>query len=127
MIHQQKCVSYFFTSLVHFLLKTYSVGTTSLKMNCEMLDAHLSGVGSTTLTGTADSVNIENSGVGALHAFDFVTQKMKITNSGVGIAEVNAQQTIAMNNSGVGSIEHKGNAAIKSSQNDGVGKIKKAE
>ncbi len=111
----------------HLTLDCNGVGTTSLKMNCNVLDAHLSGVGSTTLTGTADSASIENSGVGALHAFDFVTQKMIIANSGVGSAEVNAQQTIAMNNSGVGSIEHKGNAAIKSSQNDGVGKIKKVE
>ena len=78
-----------------------------------------------TLNGSADSASIDNNGVGALKAYDFVVKNLRINNSGVGSVEVNAVESIKMNNNGVGSIKHKGDAVIKESNNDGVGKIKK--
>ncbi len=107
------------------LLKSNGVGSNDLQITCKKLEAHLSGVGSTTLNGSADSASIDNNGVGALKAYDFVVKNLRINNSGVGSVEVNAVESIKMNNNGVGSIKHKGDAVIKESNNDGVGKIKK--
>jgi hypothetical protein len=109
----------------HLQLNIDGVGSTDLNIHCKTIHANLSGVGNLKLIGEADSATIENSGVGSLYAAKFITQKLHITNSGVGNAEVNAEQEISINNSGVGNVKHNGKAIVSKIKNDGVGKVVK--
>jgi hypothetical protein len=61
--------------------------------------------------------------VGNLYANQFITQQLKIINSGVGNAEVNAQQQINISNTGIGNINYTGNAKVNMVKDDGIGKV----
>ena len=107
--------------------KNKGVGKTKLAINCKFLEAELTGVGATTLSGTVDSAIIKNDGVGNLNAYELIVQKLKITNKGVGNADVHAEKTIELKNNGVWNINYKGNATVLKMENEGVGKVNKKD
>ncbi len=101
------------------------VGNTVLELDCNKLEGDISMVGNLTLKGNVNEVVLENNGTGSLRAFDLVAQKLEINNSGVGKAEVRAEQEISIVSSGIGSVYYKGNAQTKKLDHKGMGKIKK--
>lgn len=101
------------------------VSKTDLDVRCDRLHVQADMVGSLTLRGEVREASINNRGVGSLKAFDLQADKLAINNSGVGSAEVSAQQEISINSSGVGSVQYKGDPIVKELKSSGVGKVKK--
>ena len=108
-----------------FDLDIGGVGNTDLELRCNQLDAKASMVGNLTLRGAVQEANIKNGGVGSLKAFDLKVDRLTIKNSGVGSAEVQAQDEISITSSGVGSVRYKGDPVVKELSTSGVGKVKK--
>jgi|GEM_PF-796742 len=104
-----------------------AVGRTTLDLDVKKLNARLNAVGATTLLGAATTVEIDNSSVGKLHAYDLKTDILDISNKAVGAVEVQAQKEISINHSGVGALHYRGPATVKSLKDDGVGKVSKDE
>lgn len=101
------------------------VSNTDLEVECDRLDARADMVGSLVLRGKAREANIKNGGVGSLKAFDLEVDRLTIKNSGVGSAEVMAQEEISITSSGVGSVRYQGDAVVKELSTSGIGKVKK--
>ncbi len=108
-----------------FDLNIAGVGNTDLELRCDRLNAKADMVGNLTLSGEVREANIRNGGVGSLKAFDLKVDRLTIKNSGVGSAEVQAQDEISINASGVGSVRYKGDPVVKELSTSGVGKVKK--
>ncbi|MGB3777843.1 MAG: head GIN domain-containing protein [Tunicatimonas sp.] len=108
-----------------FDLDIGGVGNTDLELRCDRLNAKADMVGNLTLSGEVREANIRNGGVGSLKAFDLKVDRLTIKNSGVGSAEVQAQEEISINSSGVGSVRYKGDPVVKELSTSGVGKVKK--
>ena len=108
-----------------FDLDIGGVSNTDLELRCNQLDAQADMVGNLTLRGEVQEANIRNGGVGSLKAFDLKVDRLTIKNSGVGSAEVQAQDEISITSSGVGSVRYKGDPVVKELSTSGVGKVKK--
>lgn len=108
-----------------FDLDIGGVSNTDLELRCDRLNAQADMVGNLTLRGEVREANIKNGGVGSLKAFDLKVDRLTIKNSGVGSAEVQAQEEISITSSGVGSVRYKGDPVVKELSTSGVGKVKK--
>lgn len=108
-----------------FDLDIGGVGNTDLELRCDRLNAQAEMVGNLTLRGEVREANIKNGGVGSLKAFDLKVDRLIIKNSGVGSAEVQAQDEISITSSGVGSVRYRGDAVVKELSTSGVGTVKK--
>jgi len=108
-------------------LKIYSsgVGNYVLDLNADKLEANINSVGNLTFTGKVSSVNIDNSGVGNVKAFDLSTDILKIESNGVGNSEVSSEKEIYINLNGMGNVSYKGNAVVKEMNVNGMGKVTK--
>ena len=106
-------------------LNVGGVSHVDLELRGNRLDAKATMVGNLTLRGKIQEANIKNGGVGSLKAFDLEVDKLTINNSGVGSAEVQAQQEISITSSGIGSVRYKGNPVVKELTTSGIGKVKK--
>ena len=106
-------------------LEIGGVSQTDLELRCDQLSVRADMVGGLTLRGEVGEATIRNGGVGSLKAFDLIVDKLTITNSGVGSAEVQAQDEISITSSGVGSVRYKGDPVVKELSTSGVGKVKK--
>lgn len=82
--------------------------------NLDELTVILSGVGDITLSGEADEFTCIISGVGNLRAFDFVTSECSLTISGVGDAQVTANDRLNVFIAGSGNVYYKGSPTITS-------------
>ena len=89
------------------------VGSVDLKLTAQNIDISNKGVGNIKLDGKASKATIKNNGVGSIRAGDFVVQTMKIDNSGVGSAVVNAEKELTIKESFLGKVTNKGNAPTK--------------
>lgn len=101
------------------------VGDMDLHLRCDDLQVEFSGVGDTKLQGKAGRADLDYSGVGDLHALDFPVQKLDISASGIGKADIHATDELTVKFSGVGNVTYTGEPAKKSIQASGVGKVRK--
>jgi hypothetical protein len=106
-------------------LSSSCVGDIQLEINCEKFTANISSVGDLNLKGKSGETIIKNSSVGNINAVDFISDILKVDNSGVGDVEVYAEKEISLISSGVGNVAYKGNAVVKNIENKGVGKVRK--
>ena len=106
-------------------LEIGGVSQTDLELRCEQLTASADMVGGLTLRGEVHEATIKHGGVGSLKAFDLKVDNLTIANSGVGSAEVQAQDEISITSSGVGSVRYKGDPEVKELNTSGIGKVKK--
>jgi hypothetical protein len=90
-----------------------SVGHVDLNLSAKTVNVKNNSVGQVKLAGKAQSAIVENNGVGNLKAGDFVVQTMKIDNSGVGGAEVNASKELKVSDNMLGKVKNKGMAPVK--------------
>lgn len=88
------------------------------------LSVSLDGVGSTTITGSTDVLDLSLSGVGSFHGEEFKTKQAKVHHSGVGSAVVNVSDQLDATVSGVGSVEYIGSPQVQKS-GQGLGDVKK--
>ena len=93
-----------------FTLKNSSVGSVHLNLSARSVNIKNESVGTITLSGKADEAVIKNNAVGSLKAYDFVVQKMEISNEGIGSAEVNAEKELKVKDSFLGKVTNKGAA-----------------
>lgn len=94
-------------------LDNNSVGNVTLDLSAENLIVKNTSVGNVHLEGKAESATINNSGVGSFRAGDFVVKSIRITNSGVGHAEVNAEKELQVEENMLGKVKNKGNAPMR--------------
>ncbi len=106
-------------------LEIGGVCNVEMDVACDYFEVQADMVGSLKLRGSAKEAVIENNGVGSLKAFDLQVDKLTLENSGVGSAEVNAQQEISIDASGIGSVRYKGDPTVKSMSSSGLGSVKK--
>jgi len=102
-----------------------SVGNTELNIAVQKFTTEISNVGNITLKGSSNEAYINKKGVGNLYAFEFEVAKLDLNFSGVGNTEVYATKELYIDNSAVGNLSYKGDAALKKLEHVGVGKIKK--
>jgi len=88
------------------------------------LSVSLDGVGSMTIAGSVDVLDLSLSGVGSFHGEEFKTKQAKVRHSGVGSAVVNVSDHLDATVSGVGSVEYIGSPQVQKSGR-GVGSVKK--
>ncbi|MFL5810554.1 MAG: head GIN domain-containing protein [Flavisolibacter sp.] len=87
-----------------------SVGNVDLKLSVNKLDLNNTSVGNIKLSGKGQDAVIKNSGVGSLQAGSFIVQTMNIDNSGVGAAEVYADKNLKVKDSFLGKVRNRGSA-----------------
>jgi hypothetical protein len=112
-------------NLTSLNIKNNSVGNLELDISCNNLNAELNSVGNVTFKGNAGNANIQNNGVGNLEAGDMTAEVLLIENNSVGNSTVSASREIYIESNGVGNVLYSGNAELKKSESNGVGKIKK--
>jgi hypothetical protein len=89
----------------------------------ERLSVSVDGVGSMTIAGRVDVLDLTLSGVGSFNGEELMTKQATVRNTGVGSAVVNVSEQLDATASGVGSIEYIGSPQVRESV-DGVGRVK---
>ncbi len=88
------------------------VGNMDLELQVEQLTSTLTGVGDLTLSGSAQRHQLTHESVGAVHAFDFVTDSCFILADGVGDTEVNVRVYLNATINNIGNVYYRGFPAI---------------
>lgn len=104
-------------------LNIEGVGETELNLEADKLKIKSKTVGALILSGVVKETFINHNGVGIIKAFDLKSEKLSLSTSGVGAAEVFASQELTIDASGIGGVEYKGGATKTQINNDGIGKI----
>jgi len=102
-------------------------GATKVTMDLNAANVTTTGSGSTELylKGQATSHNIDLSGSGNVHAFDFVVGSCEIQTSGVGESEVNVLNSLNVHSSGASEVKYKGNPSNVSNDKSGASSVEK--
>jgi hypothetical protein len=102
-------------------------GATKVNMELDAADVSTEGSGVTeiTLKGQASSHNINLSGGGKIHAFDFIVGNYNIETSGASDCEINVLHELTVNSSGASSIKYKGNPTSINNKKSGVSSLTK--
>lgn len=91
------------------------VGDMELELQVQQLTSNLSGVGDLTLSGSARRHDLTHEAVGAVHAFDFVTDTCTILSNSVGDIEVNVRDYLNATINNIGNVYYQGFPAIDTS------------
>jgi hypothetical protein len=83
-------------------------------IDTDRLDGQISGSGSATLAGRADTVDLSISGSGSYDAANLQCKSAKVSISGSGDAVVNATDSVDASVSGSGSVHYLGNPSVRS-------------
>lgn len=89
-------------------LDVSSVGNTSLRMDVQKLNLNSSSVGNIELAGSAKSAVMRNSSVGNLRAEGLKVGTLELHNSGIGNADINADNIASFQGSMLGKVRNKG-------------------
>jgi hypothetical protein len=89
----------------------------------QWLRVKLSGVGGVSVAGSAETLELDLSGLGHFRGADFKVKQATVRSSGVGSAVVNASDQLDATVSGVGSVEYLGSPQVQQSVS-GVGSVK---
>jgi hypothetical protein len=107
-------------------IEVSGVGGIKLALDVEKLDIGCSGSGNIRLKGKAENANAEISGTGTISAFDLLTWKFTLSNSGVGKADLNVSSDLDVSISGAATVNYKGDPKVKQDIS-GVGTLKKVD
>lgn len=113
--------------LAALYLKTDAVGKTVLNLEADSLKAEINSVGSVHLEGMVEFADISNNSVGKLEAFGLKAQVLRIKDNSVGAVEIFAEKEMYIDHNGVGKLEYRGDAVVKSLNSTGVGKVFKGD
>ncbi|WP_345953146.1 head GIN domain-containing protein [Mucilaginibacter sp. PAMB04168] len=104
-------------------------GASKIDMDLSVADLQTEASGATqiNLKGQAASHTLKVSGVGKLHAFDFVVGNYNIKTSGSGNCEINVLKSLITHTSGVANIQYKGNPSNVETHKSGASSIKKVQ
>ncbi|GEM_PF-175225 len=105
-------------------VQIYGVGDITMDVNYRELEVGYAGVGDVTLKGDANKVFIDCSGVGDVDTYGLTANELSLEHSGVGDANIFADESVTIEFSGVGSINYKGNPETKEIRKEGIGSVK---
>lgn len=108
--------------LDEFVMSVSGVGNIEMALESTSFKLKGSGVTNLDITGKTNEMRMDISGVGNIRATDFIAQKAKVTNSGVGKANVHVTEKLDADVSGIGAIYYTGNPSVLASVS-GLGKI----
>jgi hypothetical protein len=111
--------------LNHLRLVGNGVGNTNLELIVKELDAEFNMVGNITLSGKAETVLLQNDGVGNLDASELITDFMTLESEGIGKVEVYCEKELSITVNGIGKVTYSGDAEIKKLKRNGIGKVEK--
>jgi hypothetical protein len=111
--------------LNHLKLVGNGVGNTNLELIVKKLDAEFNMVGNITLRGKAETVLLQNDGVGNLDASELITDFMTLESEGIGKVEVYCEKELSITVNGIGKVTYSGDAEIKKLERNGIGKVEK--
>jgi hypothetical protein len=102
-------------------------GASKITLDLNAANVTTTGSGATELylTGQASSHHINISGVGHIHAFDFVVGDYDIETSGAGDAEINVLHNLAVHSSGASEVKYKGNPSNVTNDKSGASSVEK--
>jgi len=106
-----------------FQLKMSGAGEVDLRLDVAIFELDLSGAGDIELKGVTKTFDVQMSGAGNLDAFDLDSRVCIIDISGVGNANIRAEEELIAKISGVGSVNYKGNPTLVDSNVSGLGNI----
>lgn len=108
-------------------LKLNFAGVSKVNMDLNAADVETVGSGSTelNLTGQAAAHKVNISGVGQLHALNFVVGAYDIKSSGEGNCQINVLKSLVTHTSGVSTIEYRGNPSEVDTHKSGASQIRK--
>lgn len=98
------------------LTELTTTGVNSVEVNdfeeLDKLSVSISGVGNVKLRGSAEELEINNSGATNFEGFDFIANSCKVEVSGVGSVELTVVDLLSGTLSGVGNIRYKGSPTL---------------
>jgi len=97
----------------------------NLELNAANVTTHSSGATELNLKGQATSHYIDLSGVGKVHAFDFVVGSCEIHTMGAGECDVNVLNAINVHSTGASEVKYKGNPTSVSNDKSGASSLEK--
>jgi hypothetical protein len=102
-------------------------GSSKITMDLNAANVVTSGSGSSeiNLKGQATSHDIDLSGNGKVHAFDFVVGSCEIESSGVGYSEVDVLNSLSVHSSGASEVKYRGNPSNITNDKSGASSIEK--
>jgi len=102
-------------------------GVTKVTMDLNAANVSTGGSGSTELNlkGQASSLDIDMSGDGKVHAFDFVVGSCQIESSGASASEINVLNSLSVHSSGASEVKYKGNPSNVSNSKSGASSVEK--
>jgi len=105
-----------------FILKGDGDGRAELDVNS--LNVELAGAGKLELSGRADNINFNLSGVGELNSFSLQARDTIVSLTGAGAIKLNSSETLIIEANGAGSIEYIGNPSLNLNTNGMVNVIR---
>ena len=111
----------------HLTISLSGAGAIDLELATSTLKVNLTGAGVITLSGKTVHQEIQMSGAGGLSAKELSSDICSINLSGLGGAEVYANEKLEATITGLGGIIYSGNPSIIERQVTGIGRIKRAE
>jgi hypothetical protein len=99
-----------------FTLRLSGAGTGTARLDVNSVYAELSGAGSFTLSGRADTAEMTMSGLGELDAIELAARNADVRLNGAGAISVNASENLRINAGGMGSVIYKGGASVDINQ-----------
>ena len=107
-----------------FTMTVDGAATATLALNTQTVTLTINGAGDITLSGTTGKLNVQNNGASAVKARGLVAQDVSINISGAGKVEVDAEKTLDVAISGIGSVTYWGNPQLSQSTS-GLASVKK--
>jgi hypothetical protein len=99
----------------------------TLDLNAANVTTTASGATEMYLTGQASSHHLDISGVGKIHALDFVVGDYDIETSGASHCEINVLHGLAIHSSGVSDVKYRGNPSNVSNEKSGASSVEKVD
>jgi hypothetical protein len=110
-----------------FNFESYGVGESDILLNADSAEIFVSGVGAVNIEGKAGYAALNDDGVGALKAKNFIADSLHVTLDGVGAASVYATHALYMHVDGIGGVKYYGPAKVVVQESSGIGKIERGE
>lgn len=106
-------------------IKIQSVGNTQLALAVPSIKISCQAVGTVTLNGSCEKLDIQNRNQGDFDASQLKAGEITINNKAVGNVRLHADTSMKIAHYGVGYIHYTGNAVVKDVKQYGVGEVKR--
>jgi Putative auto-transporter adhesin, head GIN domain len=113
--------------LVQNTMSIEANGASEFELDLQTKDINIEvhGASDINLKGSTNNFSIDSNGAATILAFGLIADSVVINTNGAGEAEVFANKSLKIENSGAGNVLYKGEAKDVVISNDGVGQVKK--